>query len=138
MNSIDKDAVVFLKATNRWPNDKHALFDRQYKKIEKYSEKNNMRICMVFDNFGLPGIAVDKLEEIFSYCSTNQNVQYLIVDNYERITRNPRDFCDWQRKFNEIGVNIKSASQNFAIVRPLEWGESSKLQSGLRGECLVA
>jgi DNA invertase Pin-like site-specific DNA recombinase len=137
MNSISKDAIAFLKAVDRWDFDQYMSFDRQYKKIEKYANKNNMKICMVFDNFGPSGFVAKELDEMLSYCSTNPNIKYLLVDSYERITRRPEDFCDWQNKFNAIGVTIKSTSQNYTIVRPLEWGESSKFQSGLRGECLV-
>lgn len=113
-------AVAFVKAVNKYQEQEQKSFNKQFIKIYNYANRHGIKLQGLFQAYGRGNLGSMKLADVLSACQENPEIRYVLVDKYERVSPDAEQYCKWQDKFAEIDVTIKSATQKFNIIRPLE------------------
>jgi site-specific DNA recombinase len=119
-NSIK--AVSFVRVTNNTALRQPGCLFYQLDLIDEYAKANNIVIEQVFQNYS-PEDLEWNLGEIVDYCEENEDVKYVIVSSYDRISSNAEEFADVEARLDEIGLQIVSATEQFPYAKMGEIAE---------------
>jgi DNA invertase Pin-like site-specific DNA recombinase len=110
-----KKAVAMLRSANEDQEEQKAALDSQFEILMTYAKKSNMEIVDVVDNemfcdgdTVLTDIQV--VNDAYSLCESLTKVDYLIVADPTRISRNKKRYENWVELFKSKGIEIKAAT----------------------------
>ena len=100
-------AVAFMRSANTNQSKQYESIVRQADAIEAYANTNEYLVEAYFDN----GIfeAEQILEGILGFCKACTDINYLIVNDSTRISRNFQEYSHWKSLFRRAGIEFISA-----------------------------
>ncbi len=100
-----KKAVVYIRSLKKWGSKKY--FKEQRKRIKEYAKNNKIEIVESFEEIGT-GLELyrDTIECMLSFIKQQGNIDYVIVDSEDRISRSyffVEEITNW---LNECGAEL--------------------------------
>lgn len=80
--------------------------------LRDYIRKNNMHVFGYFYPCYTRPTLEKSLKEAYRYCVKNPHITLLLANHIERIAPLIKDFPEWKKKFDSIGVKIRNISND--------------------------
>ena len=101
-----KLAVAYMSAANKNQDTQSESINTQNEAILAYASKNEFLIEAFFDD---TVCEEETLKGVLGFCKGCTSINFLIVSDSTRISRNAREYVYWKNEFKQIGVEIVSA-----------------------------
>jgi len=101
-------AVAYMSAANKNQDKQSESINTQREAILAYASKNEFLIEAFFDDT----VCEDEtLKGILGFCKGCTSINYLIVSDSTRISRDARKYFYWKNAFKQVGVEIVCAKK---------------------------
>lgn len=111
-----KRAIVLLCTASESQQHQNESLISQLAVIADYAENFKIKIEKIVDN--KQSCIADTpspdglMNEVFNWCSHHTDVDYLLVSDITRISRDYDEFIKWKTMLGKVGVKIVSAKQS--------------------------
>ncbi len=124
-----KKAVVYMRSLKKWGSKKY--FKEQRKRIKEYAKNNKIEIVESFEEIGT-GLELyrDTIKCMLSFIKEQGNIDYVIVDSEDRISRSyffVEEITDW----------IKDSGADLLEVNPVAFYNGNYVISVLDNEEII-
>jgi DNA invertase Pin-like site-specific DNA recombinase len=110
-----KEAIALYRvSTHRQSIEGHSL-DAQEARVKEAAKVLEVKIVKEWriDSSSKVGVNLSRkdLKEAIQFCKQNKNVRYFIIDEVDRFMRSIKEYYWYQVEFDELGVELRFASQ---------------------------
>ena len=110
-----KKAVVVLRSANESQQQQSDSLMSQLAVIADYAEKFKIKIEKIVDDkqthSGDTSHSDGLMDEVFTWCSRHTDVDYLLVSDTTRISRDYDGYIKWKTLLGTVGVRIVSVKR---------------------------
>jgi DNA invertase Pin-like site-specific DNA recombinase len=93
-------------------HDADRRFAEQDGSIDRFVIMARMEFAECFHEIGKAG---ETLEEAYEFCKHWNDISYLVVTDFSRISRDAKEFKAWEDKFLELGVEVVDATEHSLV-----------------------
>jgi len=90
-------------------HDADRRISEQNSDIDHFVIMAGMEFAECFHEIGKPG---ETLEEAYEYCKHWNDISYLVVSDFSRISRDAKELKAWEDKFLALGVEVVDATEH--------------------------
>lgn len=93
-------------------HDLDSRFTEQTSGIDRFMFLAGLEFVDCYHEIGKAG---ETLEEAYEYCKHWNDISYLVVTDYSRISRDAKEFKAWEDMFLELGVEVVDATEHSLV-----------------------
>lgn len=117
--SANRKAVAYSRVATAMQKNPDSSIQTQQRSIKALAKNQGLEVVKCFVSIsGRTPTTAHRLQEILNYCKTNQ-IEALLVNRPDRISRSLSDYQEWERKFKKVGVLILSLADD--AVAEQQW-----------------
>jgi hypothetical protein len=90
-------------------NDTNKNLEYQMQRIDKRAMAEDLEFLNCYEEIGKAG---EVLQELYEFCEEDNNISYILVSDFTRISRNVREVEAWISKFLKLGVEVMWADKS--------------------------
>lgn len=106
-------AIAYLRVANARQINNNNSFEKQALKISEYAERNNIQIVKWFRETGRNRSV---LGSAVKYCTTKNNINFLLVPEPTRLSRSLDEYYSWKLAFKAKGVQFNFTDVSFREI----------------------
>ena len=109
MDKIEQLKAVGYCRVAASDHDLDSRFTEQTSGIDRFMFLADLEFVECFHEIGKAG---ETLEEAYQFCKRWNDISYLVVSDFSRISRDSKELKAWEDKFLELGVEVVDATEH--------------------------